>query len=64
MVNFDEILTDLHKLKSINLIVFLNAFNVFMMQYGNPVLFTLSAMGSCVYIWLKIRKEFFIKDKK
>ena len=61
MVNFDEILTDLKRLISINLVLILNAFNVIMMEYGNPMLFTLSATGSCIYIWLKIKREFFTK---
>jgi hypothetical protein len=65
MINFDEIISDVEKFKSINLVVLLQAFNVLMMEYGNPLLFTLSAAGSCVYIWLKIRKEFFTsKDNK
>ena len=64
MINFDEIITDLAKLKSINLIIALNAFNVLMMEYGNPLLFTLSAAGSVVYIWLKIKREFFTKKEK
>lgn len=61
MINFDDIITDLSKVKSINLIVLLNAFNILMMEYGNPLLFTLSAAGSCIYIWLKIKREFFTK---
>jgi len=61
MVNFDEILTDISKLRSVNIIVLLNCFNVLMMEYGNPILFTLSATGSVVYIWLKIKREFFTK---
>jgi len=65
MINFEEIISDVEKFKSINLVVLLQAFNILMMEYGNPILFTLSAAGSCVYIWLKIRKEFFIsKDNK
>ena len=62
MIQFDEILTDLSKLRSVNIIIVLNAFNVVMMEYGNPLLFTLSAAGSVVYIWLKIKREFFTKQ--
>ena len=61
MIHFDEILTDLSKLRSINIIIVLQAFNVMMMEYGNPILFSLSAAGSVVYIWLKIKREFFTK---
>lgn len=61
MINFDEILSDFSKLKSINLVVLINMFNVLMMEYGNPLLFSLSACGSCIYIWLKIKREFFSK---
>ena len=61
MIQFDEILTDLSKLRTVNIIIVLNAFNVLMMEYGNPILFSLSAAGSVVYIWLKIKREFFTK---
>jgi hypothetical protein len=64
MINFDEILTDIAKVKSINLMILLQTVNVLLMEYANPLLFTLSATGSAVYIWLKIKKEFFNKDKK
>jgi hypothetical protein len=64
MINFDEILTNFDKVKSINLVVMLQAVNVLLMEYANPILFTLSATGSAVYIWLKIRKEFFSKKEK
>jgi hypothetical protein len=63
MINFDDILTNFDKVKSINLVVFLQAVNVLLMEYANPILFTLSATGSAVYIWLKIRKEFFSKKE-
>ena len=64
MINFDEILTDIAKVKSINLMILLQTVNVLLMEYANPLLFTLSATGSAVYILLKIKKEFFNKDKK
>jgi hypothetical protein len=64
MINFDEILTNFDKVKSINLVVMLQAVNVLLMEYANPILFTLSATGSAVYIWLKIRKEFFSKKEE
>lgn len=63
MINFDEIINDLTKIKSINLVVLMNATNALLMEYGNPILFTLSGAGSCVYIWLKIKKEFFANKK-
>jgi hypothetical protein len=64
MINFDEILTNFDKVKSINLVVMLQAVNVLLMEYANPILFTLSATGSAAYIWLKIRKEFFSKKEE
>lgn len=64
MINFDELLNNLDRVKSINLVVILQAVNVLLMEYANPILFTLSATGSAVYIWLKIRKEFFSKKEE
>jgi hypothetical protein len=63
MINFDEILINLGRVKSINAVVTLQAINVLLMQYANPILFTLSATGSAAYIWLKIKREFFTKKK-
>jgi hypothetical protein len=63
MINFDEIVNDITRIKSINLVVLINATNVLLMEYGNPILFTLSAAGSCVYIWLKIKREFYTNKK-
>jgi hypothetical protein len=63
MINFDDIILNINKLKNINLVVFLQAVNVLLMEYANPILFTLSATGSAAYIWLKIKKEFFSKEK-
>jgi len=64
MINFDDITTNITKLKSINLAVLLQAVNVLLMEYANPILFTFSATGSAAYIWLKIRKEFFSNTNK
>lgn len=64
MINFDDFLSNLDKVKSINLVVILQAVNVLLMEYANPILFTLSATGSAAYIWLKIRKEFFSKKEE
>jgi hypothetical protein len=64
MINFDDITTNITKLKSINLAVMLQAVNVLLMEYANPILFTLSATGSAAYIWLKIKKEFFSNTNK
>jgi hypothetical protein len=63
MINFEEIISDISKVKSINGMILLQTINVLLMEYANPLLFTLSATGSAVYIWLKIRKEFFDKPK-
>lgn len=64
MINFDELLNNLDRVKSINLVVILQAVNVLLMEYANPILFTLSATGSAAYIWLKIKKEFFSKKEE
>ena len=64
MINFDDVTTNITKLKSINLAVLLQAVNVLLMEYANPILFTLSATGSAAYIWLKIKKEFFSNTNK
>lgn len=64
MINFDELLNNLDRVKSINLVVIIQAINVLLMEYANPILFTLSATGSATYIWLKIRKEFFSKKEE
>jgi hypothetical protein len=63
MINFDDIILNINKLKSINLVVTLQAINVLLMEYANPILFTLSATGSAAYIWLKIKREFFSGSK-
>lgn len=61
MINFDDINISFDKLKTINLMVLLQAVNGLLMEYANPLLFTISATGSAAYIWLKIKKEFFSK---
>ena len=61
MINFDDINVNFDKLKSINLMVLLQAINTLVLEYANPLLFTISASGSAAYIWLKIKKEFFSK---
>jgi hypothetical protein len=61
MINFDDININFDKLKSINVMVLLQAVNGLLMEYANPLLFTISATGSAAYIWLKIKKEFFTK---
>ena len=61
MINFDDININFDKLKTINLMVLLQAVNALLIEYANPLLFTISATGSAAYIWLKIKKEFFTK---
>jgi hypothetical protein len=63
MFNLEDITQNITKLKSINIAVLLQAVNVILMEYANPILFTLSATGSAAYIWLKIKKEFFSKKE-
>jgi hypothetical protein len=64
MINFDEMITDFGKIKSINGVVLLNTVNYLLMEYGSPILFFISASGSAVYIWLKIKREFYTKKEK
>ena len=61
MINFDDLHINFDKLKTINLMVLLQAVNGLLMEFANPLLFTISATGSAAYIWLKIKKEFFAK---
>lgn len=61
MINFDDLNISFDKLKTINVMVLLQAINGLLMEYANPLLFTISATGSAAYIWLKIKKEFFSK---
>jgi hypothetical protein len=61
MINFEDIIGDFDKIKSINLVIFMNTINYLLMEYGSPILFFISASGSAVYIWLKIKREFFSK---
>lgn len=61
MINFDDLNISFDKLKTINVMVLLQAVNGLLMEYANPLLFTISATGSAAYIWLKIKKEFFSK---
>lgn len=63
MINFDDILSNIGRIKSVNLVVLINAVNVLLMEYASPIIFTISASGSAIYIWLKIKKEFFSKQK-
>jgi hypothetical protein len=61
MINWEDIIVDFDKVKSINLVILLNTVNYLLMEYGSPILFFISASGSAVYIWLKIKREFFSK---
>ena len=61
MINWEDIIVDFDKVKSINLVILLNTVNYLLMEYGSPILFLISASGSAVYIWLKIKREFFSK---
>jgi hypothetical protein len=61
MINWEDIIVDFDKVKSINLVILLNTVNYLLLEYGSPILFFISASGSAVYIWLKIKREFFSK---
>jgi hypothetical protein len=64
MISLDTLITDIGKLKSVNDVLILNTVNYFFMEYGSPILFFISASGSAVYIWLKIKREFFSKKEE
>lgn len=61
MINLDNLITDFGKLREINAVLIVNTINFALMEYASPILFLISASGSAVYIWLKIKKEFFTK---
>ena len=64
MISLDTLITDITKLKSVNAVLILNTVNYLFMEYGSPILFFISASGSAVYIWLKIKREFFSKKEE
>jgi len=63
-VDFDEILHDLSKVQSMLIIVLINLAGAIVSTTGNKVLIFLTYLGSAVYIWLKVKREFFDKTKK
>ena len=63
-IDFDEILNDLTRLQSMLTIVALNIIGALVSTTGNQILIFLTYLGSAVYIWLKVKREFYDKTKK
>ena len=61
--NFDDILNDFSKLQSLLVIVAVNIVGHIVSTTGNQVLIFLTYLGSLVYIWLKVKREFFTKKE-
>jgi hypothetical protein len=58
--HFNNTGEDMSAVSNILTVVLLQALS-WIANYANPIIGTLSLTGSAVYIWLKIRKEFFKK---
>lgn len=63
-IDFDNIIHDLTRLQSMLVIVALNIFGAMISTTGNQVLIFCTYLGSAVYIWLKVKREFFNNTKK
>ena len=63
-IDFDEIINDLTRVQSMLAIVALNILGAIVSTTGNQILIFLTYLGSAVYIWLKVKREFFNKTKK
>jgi len=64
MINFDEITNDLGRVQSMIMILFVNVVGQLVNTTGNQVLIFFTYLGSAVYIWLKIKREFFTNINK
>lgn len=62
-IDFDNIVNNLGRVQSMLLIVFLNLFANLVSTTGNQILIAFTYLGSAVYIWLKIKREFFPKKE-
>jgi len=58
--HFNNTGEDMSAVSNILTVVLLQALT-WIAAYANPIIGTISLTGSAVYIWLKIRKEFFKK---
>jgi hypothetical protein len=57
MDNFNNLGNDIGAVQSIMVVLLLNGIS-WMANYFNPIIGTISILGSAIYIWLKIKKEF------
>ena len=65
MIDFDSITNDLGRVQSMIMILLVNVVGQLVNTTGNQVLIFFTYLGSAVYIWLKVKREFFTNiDKK
>jgi peroxiredoxin family protein len=62
-IDFDEIVNNLGRVQSMMYVVALNVIGSVVSTTGNQVLIFFTYLGSLVYIWLKIKREFFPKKE-
>jgi len=62
-IDFDEIINNVGRVQNIMLVVLLNVVGSVISTTGNQVLIFFTYLGSLVYIWLKIKREFFPKKE-
>jgi peroxiredoxin family protein len=62
-IDFDEIVNNLGRVQSMMYVVALNVVGSVVSTTGNQVLIFFTYLGSLVYIWLKIKREFFPKKE-
>jgi hypothetical protein len=60
-IDFDEIINNVGRVQSMMLVVLLNVLGSLVSTTGNQILIFFTYLGSLVYIWLKIKREFFPK---
>ena len=63
-MNFDDL--EAHSVKMLHIlsVIGVSSAGMLIAEYANPIIGTISLLGSAVYIWLKVKKEFYTKDKK
>ena len=62
-IDFDEIINNFGSVQNIMYVVLLNVVGSVVSTTGNQVLIFFTYLGSLVYIWLKIKREFFPKKE-
>jgi hypothetical protein len=63
-IDFDGIINNVGRVQSMMSVVLLNVVGSVVSTTGNQVLIFFTYLGSLVYIWLKIKREFFPKKEK